>query len=147
MKAEIIVTPKPSVFDPQGDTVRRAIHQLGMECVDSVRIGKHIELEISGKNVEKTREKLEQICRDLLSNPVIEDYILKLDDETKPASAAAKLKALIEKATESHEEEAEAVVPSKKEKKSKKKDKEKKKDKKKKKKDKGKKKNKREDQD
>lgn len=144
MKAEIIVTPKQSVYDPQGDAVRRAMHHLGMESVDSVRVGKHIELVISGKNVEKTRAKLEQICHDLLSNPVIEDYILNIDDG-KSTSAAARLKALIEEATD------EEIVPvrrkvakvkkkSKKAKKDKKKDK---KDKKKKKKDKKKKKNKR----
>ncbi len=137
MKAEIIVTPKPSVFDPQGDAVRRAMHHLGMECVDSVRIGKHIELEISGKNVEKTREKLEQICHDLLSNPVIEDYILKLDDG-KPVSvsAAAKLKALIEKATDEEDDEVIAPVKAGKKEKKSKKEKKDKKDKKKKKKDK-----------
>ena len=78
MKATIIVTPKKSVLDPQGEAVRHAIHGLGMECVESVRIGKYIELEISGTDVEKTRAKLEGICKDLLSNPVVEDYTLNL---------------------------------------------------------------------
>lgn len=104
MKAEIIVTPKQSVYDPQGDAVRRAMQHLGMECVESVRIGKFIELEISGKNVEKTRAKLDQICKDLLSNPVIEDYVLKLGEPKAPVSAAAKLKALIEEATDDDDE-------------------------------------------
>lgn len=104
MKAEIIVTPKQSVYDPQGDAVKRAIHHLGVENVESVRIGKFIELEISGKNVEKTREKLDQISKDLLSNPVIEDYIIKFAEAKAPVSAAAKLKALIEEATEDDDE-------------------------------------------
>ena len=77
MKAVVTVTPKKSILDPQGDAVRKAIHHLGMECVESVRVGKHIELEISGNNAEMTREKLEQIARDLLSNPVIEDYSIE----------------------------------------------------------------------
>lgn len=137
MKAEIIVTPKQSVYDPQGDAVRRAMQHLGMECVDSVRIGKHIELEISGKNVEKTRVKLEQICKDLLSNPVIEDYTLTFT-EPKPASAAAKLKAIIEASADEDDEDLAPVKSiSKKAKDDKKKSKkDKKKDKKKKKKDK-----------
>jgi phosphoribosylformylglycinamidine synthase PurS subunit len=78
MRAEIIVTPKKSVLDPQGEAVRRAIHGLGMDCVESARIGKFIELKISGKNADQTRKKLDQICHDLLSNPVIEDYQLEL---------------------------------------------------------------------
>jgi phosphoribosylformylglycinamidine synthase PurS subunit len=78
MKAIVTVTPKKSILDPQGDAVRKAIHHLGMECVESVRVGKHIELEISGTNVEKTREKLDQVAKELLSNPVIEDYKIEI---------------------------------------------------------------------
>lgn len=78
MKAIVTVTPKKSILDPQGDAVRKAIHYLGMECVKSVRVGKHIELEISGTDLEKTRERLEQVAKELLSNPVIEDYKIEL---------------------------------------------------------------------
>lgn len=74
MKATVIVTPKKSVLDPQGEAVRKAIHGLGMECVESVRIGRIIELEISGSDLVKTKAKLEEVAKDLLSNPVIEDY-------------------------------------------------------------------------
>ena len=74
MKAIVTVTPKKSILDPQGDAVRKAIHHLGMECVESVRVGKHIELDISGTDVAKTREKLEEGAKNLLSNPAIEDY-------------------------------------------------------------------------
>lgn len=79
MKARIVVTPKKTVLDPQGKVVVSAIQQLGMKCVNEARVGKYIELEISGENVELTRQKLEGICRDLLSNPVIEDYHLDLE--------------------------------------------------------------------
>jgi phosphoribosylformylglycinamidine synthase subunit PurS len=78
MKAEIVVTPKKSVLDPQGEAVRRAIHHLGMEGAESVRVGRYIEIDLSDRSVESTRAKLEKICHDLLSNPVIEDYHLKL---------------------------------------------------------------------
>ncbi|MFH1067194.1 MAG: phosphoribosylformylglycinamidine synthase subunit PurS [bacterium] len=74
MKITVHVMLKPSVFDPQGEAVKKAIHGLGMENVKSARIGKIIELEIEGENDVKTRAKLEEICRDLLSNPVIETY-------------------------------------------------------------------------
>ena len=79
MRARIIVTPKKTVLDPQGKAVEQAIHHLGMECVKNTRIGKFIEMEIEGQNLELTRKKLDQICKDLLSNPVIEDYHLELE--------------------------------------------------------------------
>ncbi len=78
MKATVIVTPKKSVLDPQGEAVRKAIHGLGMECVESVRIGRIIELEISGSDLAKTKIRLEEVAKDLLSNPVIEDFTIEL---------------------------------------------------------------------
>ena len=79
MKARIIVTPKKTVLDPQGKAVATAIQHHGMACVSQARVGKYIELEIDGNNVALTRQKLEGICKDLLSNPVIEDYKLELE--------------------------------------------------------------------
>ena len=79
MKARIIVTPKKTVLDPQGKAVATAIQHHGMDCVTQARVGKYIELEIDGSNLELTRQKLEAICKDLLSNPVIEDYRLELE--------------------------------------------------------------------
>ena len=79
MKARIFVTPKKTVLDPQGKAVATAIQHLGMDCVNQARVGKYIELEISGQDKELTRQKLEGICKDLLSNPVIEDYRLELE--------------------------------------------------------------------
>ena len=76
MKAKVIVTPKETVLDPQGAAVRDAMRHLGMPEVRSVRIGKIMEIEVEGEGAE-TEEKLHQLCRDLLSNPVIEDYELR----------------------------------------------------------------------
>ncbi|MGC3989889.1 MAG: phosphoribosylformylglycinamidine synthase subunit PurS [Chthoniobacteraceae bacterium] len=72
MKAKVIVMPKKSVLDPQGVAVRDAIHHHGLPAVKSVRIGKFMELEVDNASPEK----LHEICRDLLSNPVMEDYEL-----------------------------------------------------------------------
>jgi phosphoribosylformylglycinamidine synthase len=77
MKARVIVMPKKSVLDPQGVAVRDAVHHHGMPEVRSVRIGKFMEIEIDAKNGDEEK-KLHDICRDLLSNPVIEDYTLEL---------------------------------------------------------------------
>jgi phosphoribosylformylglycinamidine synthase subunit PurS len=73
MKVRVVVMPKQSVLDPQGVAVRNALKDAGLESVDSVRVGKVLELEFTTPPDE---ERLEEICRDLLSNPVIEDYAI-----------------------------------------------------------------------
>ena len=73
MKAKVIVMPKRTVLDPQGVAVREAIHHHGLPAVKSARVGKFIELELDGSESEA---QLHELCRDLLSNPVIEDYEL-----------------------------------------------------------------------
>ena len=75
MNARVIVMPKAAVLDPQGNAVRDAMRHLGMPEVRSVRIGKYMEIEIEGRDGE-LESRLHQLCRDLLSNPVIEDYEL-----------------------------------------------------------------------
>ena len=78
MNAKVIVMPKAAVLDPQGNAVRDAMRHLGMPEVRSVRIGKYMEIEIKGQGGELD-SRLHQLCRDLLSNPVIEDYELVKD--------------------------------------------------------------------
>ena len=82
MNARVIVMPKAAVLDPQGNAVRDAMRHLGMPEVRSVRIGKYMEIEIEGQNGE-LESRLHQLCRDLLSNPVIEDYELLKDESVK----------------------------------------------------------------
>ena len=79
MNARVIVMPKAAVLDPQGNAVRDAMRHLGMPEVRSVRIGKYMEIEIEGQDGE-LESWLHQLCRDLLSNPVIEDYELLKDE-------------------------------------------------------------------
>jgi phosphoribosylformylglycinamidine synthase PurS subunit len=76
MKAKVIVMPKAAVLDPQGNAVRDAMRHLGMPEVRSVRIGKYMEIDIDGKNGD-LESRLHGLCRDLLSNPVIENYQLQ----------------------------------------------------------------------
>lgn len=77
MKAIVTVTLKPSILDPQGEAVGRAIEAMGVKGVKSVRIGKHIEIEMEGEE-KGMREKVEEISKELLSNPVMENYIWEL---------------------------------------------------------------------
>jgi phosphoribosylformylglycinamidine synthase subunit PurS len=79
MTAKVIVMPKAAVLDPQGNAVRDAMQHLGMPEVRSVRIGKYMEIEIEGQSGE-LESRLHQLCCDLLSNPVIEDYEVQRTD-------------------------------------------------------------------
>jgi phosphoribosylformylglycinamidine synthase PurS subunit len=75
VKLNVIVKPKEAVLDPQGNAVRDAMRHLGMPEVRSVRIGKYMEIDVDGEDVD-LEKRLHDLCRDLLSNPVIEDYEL-----------------------------------------------------------------------
>jgi phosphoribosylformylglycinamidine synthase subunit PurS len=79
VKAKVIVMPKATVLDPQGNAVRDAMRHLGMPEVRTVRIGKYMEIDIDGRNSD-LEKRLRGLCRDLLSNPVIEDYELQNAD-------------------------------------------------------------------
>ena len=79
MKVHVVVTPKAAVLDPQGAAVREAMQHLGMPEVRNVRIGKYLEIEVDG-DADEVEPRLHQLCRDLLSNPVIEDYELRKAD-------------------------------------------------------------------
>jgi len=76
MKVNVVVRPKEAVLDPQGVAVRDAMHHLGMPEVKSVRIGKFMEIDLDDATAKNgdLDTRLHALCRDLLSNPVIEDY-------------------------------------------------------------------------
>jgi phosphoribosylformylglycinamidine synthase PurS subunit len=80
IRAQVIVRPRASIFDPQGDAVRRAIQHLGVSTIKQAHVGKCIELELEDQDLDQARAQLEAICHDLLSNPVIEDYVLTFPD-------------------------------------------------------------------
>ena len=79
MKVRVVVKPKQAVLDPQGVAVRDAMRHLGMPEVKSVRVGKLMEIDLDdvGDEGPGLEQRLHGICRDLLSNPVIEDYELQ----------------------------------------------------------------------
>lgn len=78
MKITVFVMPKKNVLDPQGAAVEHAMNSLGFQALKTVRMGKVIELEVEGEDTPEFREGIDRICRDLLSNPVIEDYRYEL---------------------------------------------------------------------
>ena len=82
MKVKVIVTPKETVLDPQGAAVREAMEHLGFSAARNVRIGRYLEIDLEG-DAAAQEPKLRELCRDLLSNPVIEDYRLEMPNETR----------------------------------------------------------------
>jgi phosphoribosylformylglycinamidine synthase PurS subunit len=78
-KARVFVTLKRGVLDPQGSAVNRALHAMGYGEVNDVRLGKLIEVTLDEKAPEaEARARLEEMCRKLLANTVIEDYRIEL---------------------------------------------------------------------
>lgn len=80
MKAKIIITPKKAVLDPQGKTVQGALEHMGYKGISAVHVGKYIEIELEGNDRETARKQLDEACHRFLSNPVIEDYKLEIED-------------------------------------------------------------------
>jgi phosphoribosylformylglycinamidine synthase len=81
MKARVYVSFKPTVLDPQGQTIRGALNGLGHSSIESVRQGKFFDIELkAGAAREQALQEMDQIARDVLANPVIEDYRVELID-------------------------------------------------------------------
>jgi phosphoribosylformylglycinamidine synthase len=76
------VMPKPEILDPQGKAVLGALPRLGFDGVIEVRQGKRFELEIEGELTEARLAEVEQMAETLLSNPVIEDYAVRVVQES-----------------------------------------------------------------
>ena len=73
-QAEIDVMPKKEILDPQGKAVTGSMKNLGLTEIHNVRIGKHISLEIEAENEEIANSKVEQACKSLLANLIMESY-------------------------------------------------------------------------
>ena len=78
--AKVYVTLKPTVNDPQGLTIKGALHNLSFTPVEDVRAGKYIEIRIQESDLKKARKQIDEMCRKLLANPVIENYRFELEE-------------------------------------------------------------------
>jgi phosphoribosylformylglycinamidine synthase len=79
VRARVYVTPKAGVLDPAGKAIEHSLHALGFAEVRGVRLGKYVELDLDGERAA-AGERLDQMCRQLLANGVIEDYRVELSD-------------------------------------------------------------------
>jgi phosphoribosylformylglycinamidine synthase len=79
VRAKVYVTPKPGVLDPAGKAIEGALHSLGFAEAHDVRLGKYIELRIDG-DTHQASGRLDEMCRKLLANGVIEEYRFEVGD-------------------------------------------------------------------
>jgi phosphoribosylformylglycinamidine synthase subunit PurS len=74
LKARVLIRPKEGILDPQGQAVERALPALGFEGVESVHVGRLVELEVADPS------RIEEMCEQLLANPLVEDYEVQLEE-------------------------------------------------------------------
>jgi len=81
MKAHVYVTLKTSVLDPQGQTIHNALRKIGFSDVAAVRQGKYFALSLAdGLDPQAARTQVERIAREVLTNPVIEEFTYKIEE-------------------------------------------------------------------
>jgi phosphoribosylformylglycinamidine synthase len=81
MKAHVYVTLKTSVLDPQGQTIQNALRKIGFSEVTAVRQGKYFALSLAdGLSSASAREQVERIAKEVLTNPVIEEYTYRIEE-------------------------------------------------------------------
>ena len=78
--AKIFITLKLTVNDPQGLTIKGALYNLGLTSVDDVRTGKYIQIRVIEKDRETAYHHVDEMCRKLLANPIIENYRFELEE-------------------------------------------------------------------
>jgi len=81
MIAKIYVTPKPAILDPQGKAVAASLASLGYDEVADVRLGKLIQIRLEGADRERARSRVDEMCRRLLANEVIEEFSFELAED------------------------------------------------------------------
>jgi len=74
MKVSVIITLKRDVLDPQGKVIHQTLNGMGFENIDEVRQGKYFEIDTKDTDDKKAKAKVEEMCKKLLANLVIEDY-------------------------------------------------------------------------
>jgi phosphoribosylformylglycinamidine synthase PurS subunit len=80
MKAKVYVTLKPSVLDPQGKAIKHSVELLGYNGIDDIRQGKYFEIALdSGLNEDNARSEATRMAREILSNPIIEDFRVEIE--------------------------------------------------------------------
>jgi len=87
VKVRVLVRLKPGILDVQGAAVKRALAGVGFAEVADLRVGKVIDVELDAATPEVARARVGEMCRQLLANPILEDYTLEMADDLAPRGA------------------------------------------------------------
>ena len=87
MKLRVLVRLKPGILDVQGAAVKRALVGLGFSELDELRIGKVVDLEVDADTDELARARVEEMCQQLLANPILEDYTIEVAEVARDLAA------------------------------------------------------------
>jgi phosphoribosylformylglycinamidine synthase len=79
VKAVVLVRPKEGILDPQGDAVRHSLRKLGFD-VSRARVGRVIDLDVEAESADDAREQVQRMCSDLLANPLIESFEVRVEE-------------------------------------------------------------------
>ena len=79
-KARVVITLKKTIMDAQGQTVQNALHNLGYGSVQNLRMGKYVEMDVNGVPKGELEAQLDEMCRKLLANPIIEDFRVEIEE-------------------------------------------------------------------
>jgi len=77
VKATVLVRPKEGILDPQGQAVEQSLRKLGFD-VEQARVGRVVDVEVAASNAEEARTKVEEMCKQLLANPLIESFEIEV---------------------------------------------------------------------
>jgi len=88
VKVRVLVRLKPGIMDVQGAAVKRALAGLGFAELNDLRVGKVIDVDVGGATPQDARARVAEMCRQLLANPILEDYTIETVDDLAPREAA-----------------------------------------------------------
>ena len=71
---EIIISPRSDILDPEGDAISRSLGRLNFEGASEVRVGKYMTMQLEAASEDEARQRVEEMCKALLVNPIIEDF-------------------------------------------------------------------------
>ena len=80
MRVSVEITRRPEIADPEGTTIMRALADLGHRDIEAVRVDRVIHLDVAGGDPDQVRARVEEMCRQLLANPVLEDFRVEVDE-------------------------------------------------------------------
>ena len=79
MKATVLVRPKEGILDPQGQAVEQSLRKLGFAVADA-RVGRVVDVEVEASSADEARARVDEMCRQMLANPLIESYEVEVHD-------------------------------------------------------------------